>query len=155
MRCRPGTAIAGDRAMSKWLITGVVTIVVCASGSYATALAGKRERDLMTQEAIPAARAAEANFKASCECDLSIVLDPSLQTEDEISFARYIADEVSKGAPHYCTDAGSRKALCRMRTLKIATATQSTFSFDDGVGVATTNGHGHPSWDTITRVLDR
>src|SRR5215468_3645243 len=103
--------------MSKWSIIGVVIVVACA-----TAVAGKHERELMARDAIPAARAAEANFKASCECALSVVLDASLQSEDEITFATYIAEEVSKGAPHYCTDAGSRKALCRMKLLKIAAA---------------------------------
>jgi len=137
--------------MSKWSILGAMTVVACTT----VAVAGKRERDLMARDAIPAARAAEANFKAACECDLAVVLDASLQTEDEISFARYIAEDVSHGAAHYCTDAGSRKALCRMKTLKIAADSISAFHFDDGVGVATTNGHGQPSWDTITRVLDR
>src|SRR5215468_10100863 len=108
--------------MSKWSIIGVVIIVTCA-----TAVAGKRERERMTMDAIPAARAAEANFKASCECELSVVLDASLQSVDEITFAAYIAEEVSKGAPRYCTDADSRKALCRMKTLRIAAATQSSF----------------------------
>jgi hypothetical protein len=136
--------------MSKWSIIGVVIVVACA-----TAVAGKRERELMTRDAIPAARAAEANFKASCECELSIALDASLQSEDEITFATYIAQEVSRGAAHYCTDADSRKALCRMKLLKIAAASQSTFTFDDGVGVATTNGRGHVTWDMITRALDR
>src|SRR5215468_1923709 len=136
--------------MSRSWILRVVIVLTCA-----TASAGKRERDLMANTAIPAARAAEANFKASCECELSIVLDASLQSEDEIRFAAYTAEEVSNGAPRYCTDVGSRKALCRMRLLKIAAATRSTFTFDDGVGVATTNGHGHATWDMITRTLDR
>jgi|SRR5215468_6969566 hypothetical protein len=135
--------------MSRSWIIGVVIVITCA-----TAAAGKRERELMAK-ATSAARAAEANFKASCECELSIVLDDSLRSEDEIQFAAYTAEEVSSGAPRYCTDAGSRKALCRMKLLKIAAASRSSFTFDDGVGVATTNGHGHATWDMITRTLDR
>ncbi len=140
--------------MANWSIFSMVTVAACAS-TAAPAHAGKRERDLMASEAIPAARAAEANFKATCECDLSVVLDASLETEDQIVFARYIADEVSNGVARYCTDAGSRKALCRMKTLKIAAASQSSFAFDDGTGTATTNGRAHPSWDTMTRAIDR
>ena len=79
----------------------------------------------------------------------------SLETEDQIAFARYIADEVSSGAAHDCADTDSRRALCRMRTLKIAAASQPSFTFDGGVGLATTNGRGNPSWDTIARTIDR
>jgi hypothetical protein len=135
--------------MSKWSITCVLVAVA------ATAIAGKRERELMAKETIPAAKAAEARFKESCGCPLAIVLDGSLQTEDHITFARLIAEEVSTGAPHYCTNEGSRRAMCRMRTLKIAASSQWGFTFDDGVGLATTNGRGHPSWDTMTRAIDQ
>src|SRR5262249_18771619 len=134
--------------MSKWTIITVLAAVACAAP---VARARKRERDRMAKDAVPAARAAEAHFKAARECELAVVLDASLETEDQIVFARYIADEVSSGAPRYCTDADSRRALCRMRTLKIAAASQPSFTFDDGVGTATTNGRGNPSWDTITR----
>jgi hypothetical protein len=136
-------------SMTKWMLIGTLlaTTATVAQG-------GKRERDLMTQETIPAARGAEANFKASCGCDLAVVIDDSIKSIDEIQFAKYIADEVSTGAPKYCTDDASRKALCKMKKLRIASSPSWSFTFDAGVGLATTNGKGNPTWDTMTRVLD-
>ena len=137
----------------KQLFLGLV-IAACATAAPA-AHADKQHRDLMAQETIPAARAAEANWKASCECTLAIVIDDSIQTLEEIRYARYTADEVSNGAPKYCTDAPSRKAMCQMKTMHIASATHATFTFDAGVGIATTDGRYHVKWDTITRAVDK
>ena len=139
-----------DAEMPKWPILAVVIVL-----GAPTAGADKQHRDVMAMELIPAARAAEANFKASCECALAVVIDDSIKTIDEMVSARYIADEVSTGAAKYCTDAGSRKAMCQMKTLRLASASHPTFTFDAGVGIATTNGEHHATWDMITRVLDK
>jgi hypothetical protein len=147
-----GIVVASRTIMSKWFVAAALLAAACA---VSAASAGKHERDLMTQEAIPAARAAEANYKASCGCALAVVIDASIDTAEEIHYARYIADEVANGAPKYCTDDGSRKALCKMKTLRIAGDTIWNFTFDAGVGLATTNGHGYPRWDTMTSTLDR
>lgn len=140
-------------AATKRLLVGIA-IASCASGASA-AHADKEHRDRMTQDAIPAARAAEANWKASCECDLAIVIDDSIQTLDEIRYTRYTADEVSTGVAYYCTDAPTRKAMCQMKTLRIASATRASFTFDAGVGIATTNGQHHVMWDEITKAVDK
>ena len=128
----------------------ILVTVACA-----TASAGKRERDALNQDAIPAARAAEANIKAACDCELSIVYDASIESADEIYFAKSIADDVSHGAAYYCTDAASRKAVCHMKKLEIAASPQIDATFDGGTVLATTNGRGAPTWNEITRLLDR
>jgi hypothetical protein len=141
--------VASRARMSKW---SIIAIVIATS----VAVAGKREREQLEREAIPAARGAEANFKAACHCPLAIAIDDSIQSSDQITAARYIAEEVSHNAAHYCTDAASRKAICKMHTLAIAASTRSSFAFEDDCnGIATTDGHYHPTWDEMTKAIDR
>jgi hypothetical protein len=70
------------------------------------------------------------------------------------SFAESFGEE---GAA-YCTDDASKKALCQMKALEIAKAgkdEQVTFTFKAGKGVATTWGTSAPSFEMITRELDK
>jgi hypothetical protein len=120
-----------------------------------TAFAGKQERDLMTNKVVPAVKDAQAKYKASCGCDLAITVDDgTLKTMDEIRSAQYLSEDISKSIVKYCTDDGSKKAMCQLKQLTI-TKGKAGFTFKDGKGVATGDGQMRCAFDQITRVLDK
>jgi hypothetical protein len=131
----------------------VVTTLLVAS--TLTAFAGKEERDIMTKEVTPAIQDAQAKFKSSCGCPISITVDSSLVSKDELYKARNMAEDVSKGAVAYCTDGASKKAVCQMKTLTFAKAKDPGFSFKGGAGLMTTDGNAEATWEMITRELDK
>ena len=121
-----------------------------------SAFAGKEERDYATGTMNPAVAKAEATYKSSCGCPLKITIDDkTIKSKDDMSSARYIAESVTEGAPGYCTDAASKKAVCQMKTLVIGKAKEATFSFKGGTGTATTDGQGNTTWEMMTRELDK
>ena len=121
-----------------------------------TAVAGKLERDLMTKEVIPAIADGEAKFKSSCGCPLKITVDEaSMNTTDLLRQAKHIAEDFAEYAPKYCTDAGSKKALCQLKTLEILKRAPSEFTFKNGVGQCTSDGQARCAWEQITKVLDK
>jgi hypothetical protein len=120
-----------------------------------TAFAGKEEREYHDKTLMPAVKDAMAKVKASCGCAMNIVVDDSVKTSDAMYGVKHIADFVAEGAPTYCNDAPSKKAVCQMKTLKLAFATDATFSFKGGTGVATSNGSASCSFEMMTRELDK
>ena len=136
--------------MSKQLVA--VSLMVAAVSL--TAYAGKRERDVMTKDTIPALRDAEAKYKESCGCPLAINVDDTLQSTDEFRTAASLAKNVSANVPKYCSDAASKKAMCQMKTLTV-TKGHASFTFKDGHGVAMENGQEYTSFEMMTRVLDK
>ena len=133
--------------MRKPIIVGCVLISM-------TALAGKRERDLKTNEVIPAINDAEAKWQASCGCKLAITLDDNVDGLDELRSARNTAQAISEGVPGYCTDAGSKKALCQMKTLAIAKG-EPGFTYKNGHGTAIVAANTHPGFEMITQAIDK
>lgn len=132
----------------------VALMIVCATTT--TALAGKRERDLINKELVPAVKDAQDKWKAGCGCTLTITIDPVTQvTMDDIRLARNGAKDVAENAPKYCTDAASKKAVCQMTTLVITKAKPATFTFSGGKGVMSHDGNGRASWLMMMRVLDK
>ena len=121
-----------------------------------TAFAGKEERDMMSKEVMPAVQAAEAKFKESCGCPIKITVDEkTIKTKDDMYPAKHMAEYVTEGAPAYCNDAASKKAMCQMKTLTLAKAKEATFTFKGGNGIATTDGQSACSWEMMTREIDK
>jgi hypothetical protein len=133
------------------------TMIVLAVLSISlAAYAGKQERDLMTKEVAPAVETAVNTLKSHCGCDVKISVDESnLKTMDELRQAERTAKSVSEGAEKYCTDAPSKKAICQLRTLVLTKGKSTAFTFKDGAGTATTDGHSYCSWGQMTRELDK
>ena len=127
-----------------WIAMGLMMISL-------TAMADKAQRDYSAKTLMPAIEAAKAKFKESCGCPVSIVSDDkTIVTVDDMSQARYMAETVTAGAPKYCTDAPSKKAVCQLKTLTLAKSKKVEFTFNAGAGVMTTDGQGHAGW-TISR----
>lgn len=121
-----------------------------------TAFAGKEDRDYLKNELMPVVKEAEAKFKSSCGCALAITVDEkTVKTKDEMYRALHMARAVAEGAPAYCTDDSSKKAMCQMKSLTLAKAAEARFTFKDGKGIATTDGSSHTSFEMITRELDK
>ena len=136
--------------MSKQLVA--VTLIVAAVGL--PAFAGKREREVMEKEVVPAMRDAEAQVKGSCGCALAINTDDTMQSIDELRNARNVARNVAQSVPKYCTDAASKKAVCQMKTLTISKG-KGLFTFKDGHGIAMANQQEYTPFSMMTRVLDK
>lgn len=121
-----------------------------------TAFAGKEEREMMKGEVMPAVKDAEAKVKASCGCAMKITVDEAtVKTKDDMYVVKHMAGYVADGAPAYCTDDASKKAVCQMKTLVLAKSAKAEFTFKAGKGTATTDGNAGCSWEMMTRELDK
>jgi hypothetical protein len=110
----------------------------------------------MTKEVIPAAKAAEVKWKSACGCALAIAIDEStLKSKDDMPAARSFCNHLAEEIGTYCTDAASKKAMCQMKSVTVKKADDATFTFKGGVGVATVYGITSPSFDMVTRELDK
>ena len=121
------------------------------------ALAGKTEREYMKNEVMPALRTAEETFKSSCGCPLKISLDEATINEEKGMYeAKHVGEGVTSGAPGYCSDDASKKAVCQMKTLKIMKAKPTEFKWDGkSEGTAVTDGNSYVSFDMMTAKLDK
>lgn len=117
------------------------------------ALAGKAEREYVKTDVTPAVKAAETAYKTSCGCALKIVVN--VKTMNELYQAKYTAEAITSGAESYCNDADSKKAVCQLKTLEIAKAKETGFSFKSGKGLASTDGKTYVNWEQITHELDK
>jgi hypothetical protein len=130
----------------------VITVLLMS----ATALAGKEERDFMTNDVQPKAKEAASKWKSSCGCDLRIQIDDASFTKKEDMYAAaYFFGHITEGVGGYCTDAASKKALCQLKTLVVKKADDATFSFKSGIGTATVYGNTPPSFEMVTAQLDK
>ena len=132
-----------------WLLAMIV-------GASFSAFAGKQERDKMTKKVMPELEAAQKAYKGACGCALAITVDEAtIKTTDDMQEAIYMARSITEGAPKYCTDDASKKAICQMKSVTLAKSKPAAFTFKDGKGTMTTDGQSHCSWDMITRQLDK
>jgi hypothetical protein len=120
-----------------------------------TAFAGKTERDYMTNTVKPAVKDAQDKFKASCGCALAINVSDTLKSTDDMAQARNISNAITEGAPAYCNDDASKKAMCQMKTVDIVKGKETGFTFKGGKGTCTTDGQSYVSWEMITREIDK
>lgn len=133
----------------------IVLSVLLVSLSF-SAFAGKEDRDYMTKEVLPAAKAAAAKWKSSCGCSLAVKIDQaSLKSKEDMPSARNFCETITEEVAKYCSDDSSKKAMCAMKSLTVKKAEDATFKFKDGVGTATVYGITAPSWDMVTRELDK
>jgi hypothetical protein len=145
--------------MKRFLVAAGLAGMVGVMAPSMTAFAGKKERDFMEKEVVPKVKEAEDKFKASCGCPLAITVDDSTtQTTEDLRQASRMARSISEGAPKYCTDAASKKAVCQLKSLvftKEAKMGKVEFTFKDGKGQLTQDGQMYAGWDQMTRKLDK
>ena len=121
-----------------------------------SAFAGKEDRDFMKNEVMPAAKTAAAKWKSACGCNLAITIDETtLKSRDDMPSARSFCNTISEEIVKYCTDEASKKAMCQMKSLTVKKADDATFTFKGGQGLATVYGITSPSWDMVTREIDK
>lgn len=121
-----------------------------------TAFAGKAERDFMSNEVEPAVKAATAGLKTSCGCDVKFdIKADSFQTTDDMFKIKYFASTIKDNAGAYCADAASKKAICKMKTIEFSKAASTYLKFAAGKVTATTDGTSQPSWEMLTREVDK
>jgi hypothetical protein len=120
------------------------------------AFAGKAERDYVTGTAEPAVKEAAATLKKSCGCDVKIdVKTDGYKDVDELRQITYVSKAISQNAPAYCSDAPSKAAVCKLKTLEISRGTTTDFKFSGGKGIATSDSSSSASWDMIVQQLDK
>lgn len=130
-----------------------VTIISIFSIS---AFAGKEEREYMKSDLAPAVKEAETKFKASCGCALKITLNSNTtSTKDDMYNAKHIVQGITEGAPGYCNDADSKKAVCQLKTLDILKEKEARFTFKGGKGTASHDGQSNTTFEMITHELDK
>jgi hypothetical protein len=136
-------------------LAGMVGVMVPSM----TAFAGKKERDFTEKEVTPKVKEAEEKFKASCGCALPITVEDSTTTTmDDLRQVRNMANSIIAGAPKYCTDDASKKAMCQLKSLvlaKVAKPGKPEFTFKDGKGTLLHDGQAYTGWDQMTRKLDK
>lgn len=62
---------------------------------------------------------------------------------------------IKEGAESYCSDAGSKAAMSNLKTIEFSKGSDVTFTFKDGKGTATADSSSYPSWDMVTRAIDK
>jgi hypothetical protein len=120
----------------------------------ATAYADKASREFFKNELAPAVKAAETKFKSACGCALKINV-ATLKEEKEMRTSKYVCGSITDEAEKYCTDAESKAAMCKMKTLDLVKGAETKFTFGGGKGTATTDGQSYVHWDMITREIDK
>ncbi len=138
--------------MKKLMIAAALSLVSLIS---VDAFAGKAERDYLSKEVQPAVKAAEAKLKTACGCNTRFVVSDSLKSTDDMSQAKHIAEPITEEAPKYCTDDASKKAVCQLKTIEVVKGSDTKFAYSGGKGICTTDGQSIPSWDMITREIDK
>jgi hypothetical protein len=129
----------------------VLAVVLLVSPAFAD----KASREFMKNELAPAVKAAETKVKTACGCALKINLAASIKEDGEMRTAKHIAGSINDEVEKFCSDAESKKSVCQMKTLDIAKAADSKFTFAGGKGTATTDGQSYVSFEMMTRELDK
>lgn len=120
------------------------------------AFAGKAERDYWKTEIEPEFKAAEAAYKKACGCDLKIsIKEDKIVSTDDMYRAKHTAASIKDNAAGYCTDAESKKAVCKMKKLEITKGGEVAFTFSGDRGIATTDGQASPNFEMMTNTLDK
>lgn len=120
------------------------------------AFAGKPERDFVTNEAEPAMQEAVATIKSSCGCDVKFdAMYDTFKDINELWLIKRFANAITEGVAPYCSDEASKAAMCNLKTIEFSKGNDVTFEFKDGKGTATADSSSYPSWDMITRAVDK
>ena len=134
-------------------------LLIAALGLAAASLAahaGKAERDFFAAEVAPVVQTAATTLQKSCGCAVKMdVKQDSFQTVDHLRQVRHAASAIIDNAPRYCTDAPSKTAVCKLKTLEFARTGTTAFKFAAGKGTITLDESSYPSWDMLTAELDK
>jgi hypothetical protein len=67
------------------------------------------------------------------------------------------AKSITENSADYCKDAGSKKAMCAMKSLELSVSENATINFAGGKMSITTNTLGDTTmgWDQIVRTVDK
>jgi hypothetical protein len=117
--------------------------------------AGKAEREFEKNELKPAIKAAEEAYKKSCGCGLKMSVDAALKTEDQMRLGRSVANQITENVGKYCTDEGSKKAMCGMSSLEVKLGKETKFTMQAKKGLAETDGTSYVSFDMMTAEIDK
>lgn len=120
------------------------------------AFAGKAERDFTANEVNPAIQEAVAAAKTSC--GYAIKFDVKFDTFKDVNdlwMVKRFANSVKEGMQAYCTDAGSKTAIAKLKTIEFSKGSNVSFIFKDGKGTAITDNSSYPSWSMITEAVDK
>ncbi len=129
-----------------------LTLILMSSAAFG----GKDEREYMNHDLGPAAKAAETAFKASCGCPLKIAFnETTTKSTNDMYVAKHIVDKITGGAPGYCTDAESKKAVCQLKSLEIGKGAAAGFTFKAGKGVSLHDGQNFLDFERMTKELDK
>jgi hypothetical protein len=140
---------------SRMLLALLATVSLLATVPL-PAVAGKAERDFVSKEVEPAIQASGEKISKTCGCALKIDLKIDGFTDvDQLRNARNFVRAVGDGAAGHCTDAPSKAAVCKMKTLEVSRGTSVSFKFAGGKGTATTDVSSYPSWDMIAAQVDK
>lgn len=123
-----------------------------------SALAGKEERDFIAASLEPAVKTAAAALKNACNASVKIdVKLDTFKTVDELRQPRYFLEKIEGNAPKYCTDAGSKTAIAKLKTLEISrgAGTDVDVKFAGGKAVAITGASSFPSWEQLAQAVDK
>lgn len=134
-------------------------LLILASMLFSSmAFAGKAERDYVSQNGEPTIKAASEAFKKNCGCPLKIdVKWDAFKTVDQMSGAMRTPKSITEGSAEYCKDAGSKKAMCTMKTLELGVSENGSMNFAGSKMTITTNTLGDTSysWDSMTKAIDK
>ena len=134
----------------------IKTLIAVLMLSPLSAFAGKAERDFVSTQVEPAVKEAAATLKKSCGCDVKFdVKVDTFKDTDELMTSRNFANAVKSAAPGYCNDAPSKAAICKVKTFEVSKGSSVTFKFAGGKGIVTTDSSSYPSWDMVTREVDK
>jgi hypothetical protein len=123
-----------------------------------TAFAGKAEREFLSEKAEPAVKAAGESFHKNCGCPLKITPKwDAFKNIEQMGSAVRTLNSITEESASYCKDAGSKKAMCAMKSLELSVSKDATINFAGGKMSITTNSLGDTTmgWDQITRTVDK
>lgn len=137
-------------------LSQLAPVIAALTVTSMPAHAGKQEREFFASNIEPAIKTASASYKQACGCELKfdIKID-TFKTRDDLDQIRNFATTVSDNVGAYCNDAPSKAAMCKMKTLEFTRTSETTFKLSANKGIATTEGQSTPSWEMLTREVDR
>jgi hypothetical protein len=121
--------------------------------SAGQAFAGKQERAFRT-EVETTIKAGESAVKTNCGCSFTAKIDwDSFKTEDHMRLVKYTFSDFDADSKTYCTDADSKKAVCKMKTISLSYGAKDDLTFANGT-VKIVTGGGSYKFDAIAKLLD-
>ncbi|MBL8297506.1 MAG: hypothetical protein JNN30_04065 [Rhodanobacteraceae bacterium] len=103
-----------------------------------------------------AVHGAASKLKSACGSDVKFDLKvDSFPAKDELTQIRNFSTAIKDGALAYCSDAGSKKAVCGITTIEISYSGSVSVRFAGGKVAVTTDSSSYPSWDMMMQEVDK